>query len=532
MVMNCIIRADSYPWTHKGETHVCGFILDKEEYIDSTRFLACTEIHSSSFEDFHRWCSGLNGQFAIIVKKPGEVWMASSPVWSYPVFYTFSGKQILISDDPGQCLPNEPVELAGKEVILHFLQFCATPAGTTLIGSLSQLRPGEIVRFKPHEKPTTFITGTGDYRTREPATPEELKTLLTKIFSRYCPLFRNKQILLPLTRGYDSRLLACLLKEFGINEVICATWGRESMPERMTAEKVARKLGFPYIFIRYDEELTRGFEEDPEIIRFMHYCGHFSSMPYLQDYFAIRKMKAEGIVGPDTLAIPGLSGDFIRGSHLYYELKTQDDPEIAREIMTMFGTAYVRGKEEKKRLLDAMLHYHFEELGSLPGRFKFDLWDYFERQCKFIGNSSRIYSWFGIQDYTLLLDRELVTFFLSLPESQRFGAKLYNDTLENLIFKPAGVGFDLKKAVNPSRKHSLIKEKIIESTPAFLRKMYYPLNDDVYYREITGRLMKSSPGEDYRHPVKSHFYNCYMAQWYLQWIKSQQKTGQNQGTVK
>jgi len=241
-------------------------------------------------------------------------------------------------------------------------------------------------------------------------------------------------------------------------------------------------------------------------------------MPYLQDYFALKRMLAEGILSSGAIALPGLSGDFIRGSHLYDELLSQKDPDIALEIMRMFSTSYVRGKEEKEILLQTMLRYHFEELGNLPGRLKFDLWDYTERQCKFIGNSSRIYPYFGIQNFTLLLDRELVRFFLSLPDEQRIGAKLYNETLEKLIFKPAGVDFDLKKDVPTSRKFSSLKEKIIEGAPAFLRRMYYPLDDDVYYREITGRLMRSDDRKGYRQPVKTHFYNCTMAQWYLRHV--------------
>ncbi len=517
MAVNHIIKTGRYPWTLSGKIHVCGFIWNGEESVDSQRFIAMTENHSASFDEFREWCRNLNGEYSVIVEKPGEVWLATSHIWSYPLFYTHDSRGTLISDDPGQCLADHLGELSNREIVLHFLHFCATPGGTTLVKSISQLRPGEVLRLGSSGIDSAGTGGAGESKTRKPATPEELKTLLYHVFERFIRLFGNKQILLPLTSGYDSRLIACLLKEFGMKEVICATWGRESMPERITAEKVARKLGYRYIFIPYDEKLTGSFEKEPGTFHFLHYCGHFSSMPYLQDYFAIRQMLAEGILSSGDIALPGLSGDFIRGSHLYDELLSQNDPEIALEIMRMFGTSYVRGKEEKEMLLQTMLRYHFDELGNLPGRLKFDLWDYTERQCKFIGNSSRVYPYFGIQNFTLLLDRELVRFFLSLPADQRIGAQLYNETLEKLIFKSAGVDFDLKKKVPTSRKFSSVKEKIIEGAPAFLRRLYYPLDDDVYYREITGKLMKNDGGA-YRQPVKTHFYNCTMAQWYLRHV--------------
>ncbi len=523
MAMNCSIVTNRYPWSVKGKIHVCGFIWNNDVYTDSFSFIAFTEAHSDNFEEFQEWCTGLNGQFSIIVEKSDEVWMATSHIWIFPLFYTHNDHSILVTDDPDQCLANHRFELSDQGIILHFLHFCATPGGTTLEKTISQLRPGEIRRISPSGNVPGSITGTWKNETREPASSEELKTLFYNVFSRYIQLFGKRQILLPLTSGYDSRLLACMLKEFGYENVICATWGRESMPERITAEKVARKLGFRYIFIPYDKKLTGDFEKDPVILDFMHYCGHYSSMPFLQDYFAIRKLITEGTISPQTIAIPGFSGDFIRGSHLYHELFTQDDPEIANEIIRKFGTSYVQGKDEKQKLVRTMLRYHFNELSHLPNTLKYELWDYMERQCKFIGNSSQVYQYFGIQNYALLQDRDLVRFFLSLPTSQRMGALLYNETLEKLIFRQAGVDFDLKKAESTSRKYSSLKEAIIEKVPAFLRNIYYPLDDDVYYREITGKLRKSDERMVFRDPVKPHFYNCYMTQWYLQRICIQQK---------
>ena len=521
MAINIKITTGRYHWTTKGKIHVCGFIWNNDEYTESFPFVGLTEDHSACFEEFRKWCSGLNGQYSIVVEKSAEVWLATSHIWSYPLFYTCNDHDIRISDNPDEL--NHDFSLSNQEVILHFLHFCATPAGTTLVQSISQLRPGEICRLTPDGYLPAHFSGTGEYEFREPASPEELKELLYKTFSKYNRHFANRKILLPLTSGYDSRLLACLLKDFGIRDVICATWGRVSMPERKTAEKVARKLGFRYIFIPYDENLIGDFENDPEITGFMHYTGHYSSMPYLQDYFAIRKLIADGVIDTHTIAFPGLSGDFIRGSHLFDELFSRNDAGIAAEIMRMFGTSYVRGKEERQKVLQAMLRYHFNGLGHLPNVLKFDLWDYTERQCKFIGNSSRVYHYFDIPEFTFLRDRELVRFFLSLPAVQRVGAVLYNETLEKLIFRQSGVDFDQKKGVSTSRKFSAVKETIIGCAPNFLRRIYYPLDDDVYYREITGKLIKSDKRMVFRDPLKSHFYNCYMTQWYYQYVLFQQK---------
>ena len=52
-------------------------------------------------------------------------------------------------------------------------------------------------------------------------------------------------------------------------------------------------------------------------------------------------------------------------------------------------------------------------------------------------------------------------------------------------------------------------------TPHFIKKFYYPLKDDIYYREVTQQLRFSDKEFHFKHPLRPNAYNSYITQWYL-----------------
>ena len=119
----------------------------------------------------------------------------------------------------------------------------------------------------------------------------------------------------------------------------------------------------------------------------------------------------------------------------------------------------------------------------------------------------------------MLFRSELLNAMLSLPFHQRLNASLYNQTLESEIFPTHGAGFDLKLKERGWINPSPVKKMLIRYAPLVVRRWYYPMADNVFYREITAELIKSLPAK-YKQPLKPHFYNGYIVQWYLNWIKA------------
>lgn len=522
MALTPKISLNKFNWWSGEKISVTGFTWFEGEYLAGEAFAGLIKKNSDNFGNFKRVSALLNGQFAVVVESGSEVWLMCSHTWSYPLFYRTKQNTFLVSDDPEKLVVDRNGESPGTFTELYFYVFGVTPSFYTLNDHIFQVRPGEVVRLAK-DKPETFLflSSSEFKKNKKPglSDPENLYQLFLGIFGRYYSRLKNRRILLPLTRGYDSRLLACLLKQFGHKNVICATWGRTGNSELATAQKVAGQLGFEHIFVDYSREVKNGFIDEPGFYDYIRYAGHLSSMPYLQDYFAVKILKEKGIIDENTVVLPGHPGDFLRGSHLDAEFTKMDAGKLALKIISKFGSSLPVSYSQKTNIRNFISESFFKEFEQQPWK-GFEMWDLEERQCKFIANSTSVFSFFGLEHMMPLFDKEALRFFSNVPVEQKLGAKLYNQTLEKYFFEPNNVSFDLKPATPKGNRFSGLKERILFVAPRFLKNWYYPLEDTIFYREITGELRQSGENFKYRHPAKPHFYNSYLIQWYLRFVKN------------
>ncbi len=512
---------ENYRWVTEKNIFVTGFTWLAEEYISGELFIKAISENSASFESFKIFAGQLNGQFAIVVFNETDTWAVCSHTWSYPLFYRFDNNNVYFSDNPKKLLSDKKEKETLSFSKLYFLAFGVTPGNTTLKKGIFQVQPGEILRLGQNNTESFKIfTSAVQNKTTEKAEIKEtdLHHILLNVFEKQYKCLKDKQVLLPLTRGYDSRLLGCLLKEFGHRNVICATWGRHQNSEQETARKVAGQLGYDHIFVDYSQEVPNGFSHTKEFESFIGYSGHFSSMPFLQDYFAIRTLKNKKIIDNQTVALPGHPGDFLRGSHLDSKMADNDTSYMISKIIDAFGSSFPLRTEQEKRIREHISQTFFSQKDeSLWSNY--ENWDYEERQCKFIGNSTLVFPFFGLEFLMPLFDLKILRFFQKVPFKQKLGAKLYNHTLETFFFKKHRVNFDLKSSENDGVKLNPLKNKLLKTIPHTIKKWYYPVEDPIFYHEITSELKASEKKFSYKHPLKPHRYNSYIIQWYLQYIE-------------
>ncbi|HSO87354.1 MAG TPA: hypothetical protein VLQ91_12425 [Draconibacterium sp.] len=514
-----VIRLSKYNWTSDNNIFVTGFIWLNGNYTTGKAFSELISQNTDSFEDLKRITHQWNGQFSFVVKKETELWAGCGHTWSYPLFYrTFKGK-LFISDEPRNLSFDESSETIEPFSSLYFLNFGVTPSEYTLSKDVFQIQPGELIRSSGSNVwNNSFLPFFREkYADNDPVQETEFYRFLMLVFEKYYNEIKDKKVLLPLTRGYDSRLLACLLKEYGHRNVICITWGRPFNSELGTAEKVAGKLGFQHIFVDYSKIIANDFTSSNEFFAYVNYAGHWSSMPFLYEYFGLKELKEKEIIGKDTVALPGHPGDFLRGSHLLKEMQESNPESLISNILLKFGSSYSLNSHDK----DTIKRYignNFFEKGEDFLWHKYELWDYKERQCKFIGNSTQVFPFFEIDYLMPLFDADLIRFFNKVPFVQKVEQELYNNTLEKYFFKKFGVDFDLKQVHHSRQQLNVFKDKLLGTVPRFLKKYYYPLNDDIYYREITDVLRSSNEAFHFKHPVRPNAYNSYIIQWYLQYF--------------
>ncbi|MDX8341470.1 asparagine synthase C-terminal domain-containing protein [Draconibacterium sp. IB214405] len=516
-----MIDLKKYNWTKGGNVFTAGFAWSGETFFTGQDFVALIQNNCTDFEQFKKLAGELNGQFSIVVEKENEIWAICSISWTYPLFYINSNSRLAISDRPESLFGKEEQPEIDEFAASYFLQFGVTPFERTLNKSINQVLPGELVVLQKNEdKAKSHFLAEKAKNSTETKTTLEIANHLTLVFESYYEHIKERQVLLPLTRGYDSRLLACLLAELGHKKVLCATWGRANNSEKSTAQKVAKQLGLRYQFIEYNEALINGFQEDPTFIDYVQFSAHLSSMPYLQDYFAIKHLIENKLVDQDTVAFPGHPGDFLRGSHFKDSLMNLQPSELGKTVSEAFGTSYPSIKQFRSELQEYLNQRFFEEQNLSPAK-AYDFWDLQERQSKFISNSNQVYTFFGVDVLMPLFDRKSLQFFSSIDARNKNRERLYNKALEDHFFKKHKVDFELKQISDQeSPKLQALKNRLIKVAPHQLKTVYYPMNDSIFYREITNQLRQNIK---MKHPVKPHSFNAYIVQWYLNFLASQTK---------
>ena len=139
----------------------------------------------------------------------------------------------------------------------EFLSIGFVAGEETLLQDIFQVQAGEYLIFDDNKLKKEFYF---DYLTKKISTKsfDELKSefldILRDSIQRIIKLANGRHIVLPLSGGYDSRLIASLLKQANYQNVTCFTYGKKNSPEVIISKKVANELGFKWFFVEYNEQ--------------------------------------------------------------------------------------------------------------------------------------------------------------------------------------------------------------------------------------------------------------------------------------
>ena len=179
--------------------------------------------------------NNINGFWGAVVtdgQKSG--WMAADRIRSYPVFYAQKGRDLFISNDAYWVREQCGFTEIDKDAEQEFLMTGYVTGPDTLFVGLKQIQQGEFVSFKWSEVEERYIfTSTRYYRYLHTAPDEtSLDVLLQKLddamidaFNRLIDVADGRTIVIPLSGGYDSRLVALMLKRLGYENLIAYTYG-------------------------------------------------------------------------------------------------------------------------------------------------------------------------------------------------------------------------------------------------------------------------------------------------------------------
>jgi len=501
-----LVNNRGFKWFQKYDCYIKGFAFDEDNnLLQKDNFI---DYIIQNKKDIKEKIKHLNGLFTIIIKDKEKLLVTTDKLRTFPVFYTIFDDKIILTDKSKVLVKAQKINnLSIKE----FLSCRFVNKQYTFFEDIYQIEAGEFLVF---DKTTihkefyySYITNYFNNNDFERLKQDFVK-IMDNMIKRIIEYANGREIVLPLSGGYDSRIIATLLKKNNYSNILCYTYGKRDSYEVEISNKVAKELGFKWEFIEYNQHtIPRNYIEDKEFLKFLEYASNNVSLPHIQDYFAVKYMSENKIISNDAIFIPGHSGDLLGGTNLSNP-KSNKDNIVDNIIKKQYTINNINFNDIRNKTLKYLTEYDLDE------EFYYSVDDNYnirERQSKFIVNSCRVYEFFGYQFLLPLWDDELVNFFKILPVYLKENSYFFEKVIIEELFAPFNVDFIQEKP-----KQSLIKNIIKNTIKNFFPEIIKNKLIEKNYKDVNNFFLLTEPIQK---SIKKQFpasnLNGILAYWYI-----------------
>lgn len=414
-----------------------------EEIID-----ICKDI---KIDDVATFVNSIDGHFALVVQREDLVFMAVDKIRSTPLFFAQIAANFFIDRDPKNLVSLDGFEKAiDEDAKLEVSMSGFTIGNKTLYKNLNSLKAGEAVIFENNNfKYIQYYKYFGEIEEKSyDEYIEELSEVTLDMFRKMLNQVGDRQIIVPLSAGNDSRLVVSALKHLGAKNVKCYSYGTPGNFEADIAKIIAEKLGYEWKFIPLTHRSEKKYYKSNEYKEYLDFCETYSSVPYIQSLSTIKYLKDMKWIDEDAVFINGNSGDFISGAHINKMMKNIENIDSIRE--------------RKENILNELINKHFSLWGYLKtsqniNKIKENLWneiiqacgdlteknkdhllyeysEFIDRQSSYVITGQRAYEYYGHEWKMPLWDDEYLHFWQKVPAEYKVNQKLYIDMLKKKNF--------------------------------------------------------------------------------------------------
>lgn len=503
-------------WYNRDNIWVTGFILSEGRYLRNEALVSYFS-GVSTIPEFEERLKSSNGQFSVVINREREIWAATDRLRNWPLFYTHIDREFIVSDNCYRLAEMQVEKQYDSNAVNCFLASGYVINNLTLLKHIYQVEAGSYVIFG-NEAASNYYH---DIRSEQVVFTDlktgskKLSDLLSITFKDHLNALIDKFIAIPLSGGFDSRLVAAMVARYHPENVLCYTYGIRNNPEVAPAKEAAKRLGLRWINIVYDPELIKDFLHDNYFADYFPYVSDLSGMFFLQEYFAVKYLKEKKLIPDNTVFISGYSGDMLAGSYLIPRMKNKMDMHKISSLIFREYFKLINLENRKKCNILKLIEERISDEKSDAWRV-IETWDIKERHAKFIVNSAKVFSFFGYDYVFPLWDNRLVDYLMNIPFSLRLNRKLYEYTLKEFIFKDPDL--NLKNEINPSslkKRYQRIKENLKALLPDKIRNMFLNPLSPIFYDKITEIMLEETDRDQIITPRQPNYYNSYITQWYL-----------------
>jgi asparagine synthase (glutamine-hydrolysing) len=509
----------AFSWVEKDNQYFTGYFFDDNNVFfngeNALRF----------FKDKDSDIPKLNGIYTFIKTTPDGIVITTDTINYFPIFYVKQNEDWFVSDDWNFLTEMKGGLAPHLEAREEFESIGFVLDNETLDADILKTRAGEKLLLN-HDGTAARVP---DYYFLPQSFSEgslekfynELTSELYEAGRRLVQFLDARTAVIPLSGGFDSRLIVCILKKLNYENVICFTYGVKNKEEKIS-RKVAQNLGFQWFFIDYSEIDIETYLDDSQFLEYMRWTGNGYAMPYLQEYFAVKKLVKDNLIPENSVFLPGHIGG-LAGAQILKSVKTKkQNHELFNNLINnyFFFKKISKKKQLIKRIAQTTRNYPSENKYSKNYNPYVEDWILKEKFSKFIFHSSKVFDFWGHETYFLLWDKKMVNFFRNLPYPLRENKLLYDKVAINEFFIKLNVYFqEAEIKVTPfAIKIQKLKSKIRDLFPwsYILKRM--EKQDWMYYAAFTSMMENRLEEKGYQRLKHFRLYNAIICRWYLDFV--------------
>ena len=467
----------------------------------------CKDVKKDEVSSF---IASIDGHFTLVAQRDDLTFIAVDKIRSTPVFFIKAKDNFFIDYDPKNLVNlNEFDKLIDENAKLEIAMSGFTIGNKAIYKNLHSLKAGEVVLFQDNNyEHVNYYKYFGEIIKKNfDKYLEELSDVTLNIFQKMLNQIGNRQIIIPLSAGNDSRLVASILKHLGAKNVKCYSYGTEGNFEAKIAKIIAHKLGYEWKFIPLSHKSEKKYYASNDYKEYLSCSETYCSVPYFQSLSTIKYLKDLNWIDNDAIFINGNTGDFISGGHISSKIEGNNEIDDTNT------------KSRKENILNQLIEKHFSLWGYLKtkhniNQIKNNLWneitkgcgdilnkdqdhllyeysEFIDRQSKYVIAGQRSYEYYAHHWRIPLWDDEYLFFWQKVPLDYKLKQKLYIEMLKrNNYGNVWGVDIPInKKTITPKW---IIPLRFICKIPFGLfgkegRKAWkqFDMNFFYYFRDIT-----------------------------------------------
>ncbi|WP_138007350.1 asparagine synthase-related protein [Halalkalirubrum salinum] len=523
--MNPQIELNNNIWVRTGDTYVRGHVFYEGDYVDSSD-LGRIVNNTTGVEEISKLLDEFIGFYGIVIDRDEQTILVADRMRTGPLFYSQENGDLLVSDDCSWIIDQIPKTTWSEISRIEYKTSRFVTGSHTLYKEINQIQSGEIVVFDKSKNEFSFYQHHVHTVTKPEYGYEELAKefdrVLKSVFNRIVEIANDRPIVLPLSGGYDSRLIALMLKRVGYENVITYTINTGGKNTDI-AKRIAENLGFPWYSAKLTHSDWQEFYESDVWNNYFNRAAYIGSLPHPTNVPPIRRLKESGILPENALFLPGHSSlDSMKATPVAFE--NQDEINLD-QLTNAIIDQHFKYNEHLSIPFEDVRDRVAETLGLTEDRTPsslmeaFERWRLKERRAKLIVNGVRAIEFSKYQWWMPLEDKELYEFWRQVPIEKKRHRSFYEKYIKQLYVEIAGVSLreaghvadnDLKANIS-----NMIRGLPIESAV----RQLYSLWDESIFRYIytkyfqLGKMYESDPR--YGITTKEKLKNNYNGQSFL-----------------